>query len=131
MTFIKYEELEVYRTAYRTALLLHKLSLDFPKFEQFGGLADQIRRASKSICANLAEGESKLSSTIEEQRFLRMALGSCEETRVWLQFAGDLGYLSAEMAKTHRATYAQIARMLHGLMRRRSLTSQHPDTPTS
>ena len=49
------EDLEVFRRAYRVSLEVHRASLEFPRIEQFA-LADQIRRASKSICANLAEG---------------------------------------------------------------------------
>jgi hypothetical protein len=49
------EDLEVFRCAYRLSLEIHKSSLEFPRIEQFA-LADQLRRASKSICANLAEG---------------------------------------------------------------------------
>ena len=49
------EDLEVFQRAYRVSLEVHRASLAFPQIEQFA-LADQIRRASKSICANLAEG---------------------------------------------------------------------------
>ena len=49
------EELEVFRRAYALSLEVHRASLEFPRIEQFA-LADQVRRASKSICANLAEG---------------------------------------------------------------------------
>ena len=50
-----FEDLDVFRRAYRVSLEVHRASLEFPRIEQFA-LADQIRRASKSICANLAEG---------------------------------------------------------------------------
>ena len=50
-----FEDLEVFRRAYRVSLEVHRASLEFPAIEQ-RALADQIRRASKSICANLAEG---------------------------------------------------------------------------
>ena len=49
------EDLGVFQRAYRLSLEVHRASLEFPRIEQFG-LAGQIRRASKSICANLAEG---------------------------------------------------------------------------
>jgi len=45
-----FEDLEVFRRAYALSLAVHRASLDFPRIEQFA-LADQIRRASKSICA--------------------------------------------------------------------------------
>jgi four helix bundle protein len=50
------EDLEVFKRAYALSLELHRASLDFPKIEQYGGLADQLRRASKSVCGLLAEG---------------------------------------------------------------------------
>ena len=51
-------------------------------------LASQLRRSSKSICANLGEGMSKQASSKDVVRFLRMALGSCDETRIWLKYVG-------------------------------------------
>ena len=50
-----FEDLEVFKRAYRLSLAIHRQSLDFPKIEQYA-LGDQIRRASKSVCANIAEG---------------------------------------------------------------------------
>ena len=49
------EDLEVFKKAYRISLDVHRRSLDFPPIEQYA-LGDQVRRASKGICANLAEG---------------------------------------------------------------------------
>lgn len=54
-----FEDLEVFKRAYKVSLEIHSLSLNFPKHEQFAGLADQMRRASKGICANIAEGYGK------------------------------------------------------------------------
>ncbi|HEY8190682.1 MAG TPA: four helix bundle protein, partial [Micavibrio sp.] len=80
-----YRDLVVYQRAYAIALIVHKETLNFPKIEQFA-LADQIRRASKSICANIAEGFAKhYSSNQEFRRFLSMAIGSSDEMTVWLQ----------------------------------------------
>ena len=75
-----FEDLEVFRRAYRVSLDLHKASLQFPKVEQFAGLADQMRRASKSICGNIAEGYGKRRrSNAEFKRYLLMAIGSADE----------------------------------------------------
>ena len=49
------EDLEVFKRAYRISLEVHRSSLKFPSIEQYA-LGDQVRRASKGICANLAEG---------------------------------------------------------------------------
>jgi four helix bundle protein len=65
-----FEDLKVFQRAYRVSLEIHKESLDFPQIEQFA-LADQIRRASKSICANIAEGFAKQRrSSAEYRRYL-------------------------------------------------------------
>jgi hypothetical protein len=50
-----FEDLEVFKRAYKASLAVHRRSLEFPSIEQ-RGLADQVRRASKSVCANIAEG---------------------------------------------------------------------------
>jgi four helix bundle protein len=74
-----FEDLEVFQRAYRISLDIHRASLDFPKIEQYA-LADQVRRASKAICANLAEGFAKQRrSSAEYRRFLQMAIGSADE----------------------------------------------------
>jgi four helix bundle protein len=53
-----FEDLEVFQRAYKISLAIHKASLNFPKLNSMV-LAEQIRRASKSICANIAEGFGK------------------------------------------------------------------------
>jgi four helix bundle protein len=85
-----FEDLDVFQRAYALSLIIHKVSLAFPKVEQFG-LAEQVRRASKSICANLAEGFGKQrDSSAEFKRFLLIAIGSCEEMQVWIRYCKDL-----------------------------------------
>ena len=111
------EDLEVFRRAYRLSLEVHRASLDFPRIEQFA-LADQVRRASKSICANLAEGFGRQQQSKPEfRRFLMMALGSADEMQVWTMYCRDLGYIGADMAERWQGEYREIARMLSGLHR--------------
>ena len=111
-----FEDLEVFRRAYRISLDLHRTSLQFPKVEQFGGLADQMRRASKSICGNIAEGFGKQRrSRAEFKRYLLMAIGSADEMQVWLKYCSDLEYIDRKACERWRDEYRQIARMLQGL----------------
>ena len=113
----RFEDLEVFRRAYRLSLEVHRASLEFPRIEQ-RALADQVRRASKSICANIAEGFGKQrQSRIEFGRFLMMAVGSADEMQVWTLYARDLGYVDADTAERWRGEYREIARMLQGLHR--------------
>ena len=111
------EDLEVFRRAYRLSLEVHRTSLEFPRIEQFA-LADQVRRASKPICANLAEGFGRQQQSKPEfRRFLMMALGSADEMQVWTMYCRDLGYIGADVAERWQGEYREIARMLWGLRR--------------
>ena len=110
------EDLEAFRKAYNLSLELHAESLAWPRHEQMNGLANQARRASKGICANLAEGFGKQAySKAEFKRYLAMAIGSADEIRVWLSYARDLGYIPPEKATNYRSRYQTIAKMLSGL----------------
>jgi four helix bundle protein len=96
---------------------VHRTSLELPRIEQFA-LADQVRRASKSICANLAEGFGRQQQSKPEfRRFLMMAIGSADEMQVWTMYCRDLGDLDAATAERWRGEYREIARMLCGLHR--------------
>ncbi len=111
-----FEDIEVFRRAYKISLIVHKTSLTFPQIEQYA-LGDQIRRASKSICANIAEGYGKQKqSPAEFKRFLLMSLGSSDEMRVWCRYCYDLGYIVENSWQEWRNEYATISRMLQGLI---------------
>ena len=105
----------MFQRAYRVSLEVHRASLAFPRIEQFA-LADQVRRASKSICANLAEGFGRQQQSRPEfRRFLVMAIGSADEMQVWVLYCRDLGYIEGDLAERWRGEYREIARMLSGL----------------
>jgi len=82
-----------------------------------------VRRSSKSICANLAEGFGRQAqSKVEFKRFIRMSIGSADEMRVWLRYCFDLGYISDTQWKAWRDEYEEIAKMLQGLQRSLGVT---------
>jgi len=111
-----FKDLMVFNRSYDISIELHKITLGFPKYEQYGGVADQIRRASKSIGVNIAEGYAKRTLSIAEfKRFLMIAFGSAEEMRVWAQYGKDLGYLNAEQAARYEKEYDEIAKMIYAL----------------
>ena len=111
------EDLGVFRRAYALSLEVHRASLELPRIEQWA-LADQVRRASKSICANLAEGFGRQQQSKPEfRRFVMMALGSADEMQVWVLYCRDLGYVDGATAERWRGEYREIARMLTGLHR--------------
>ena len=74
------------------------------------------RRASKSICGNIAEGFGKRRrSTAEFKRYLLMAIGSADEMQVWVRYCADLEYVDRKACASWRDEYRQIAKMLQGL----------------
>ena len=112
---VSFEDLEVFQRAYRMSLEIHRESLKLPLVEQ-RVLGDQVRRASKSICANVAEGYGRQKrSKAEFKRFLSMAIGSSDEMRVWVRYALDLGYIDEAVWRRWRDEYQMISRMLQSL----------------
>ena len=115
---VSFEDLQVFQRAYRMSLEIHQESLKFPRIEQ-RVLGDQVRRASKSICANVAEGYGRQKrSKAEFKRFLQMAIGSSDEMRVWVRYALDLGYIDEAVWRRWRDEYQIISRMLQSLVRK-------------
>ena len=114
---------EAFRRAYRLSLTLHRASLEWPKVEQHGGIADQVRRASKSVCALLVEGNGRRQrSAAEYARYLTMAIGSAEEARLWCCYAADLDYVPLAMSQQWQQEFAEIARMLQAVRNNLSLS---------
>jgi four helix bundle protein len=108
-------KLDVFQNAYSSSLKIHKLSIALPKAEQYD-LASQLRSSSKSICANIVEGFAKQSEYPQEfKRFLTIAIGSCEETQLWLQYCLDLGYISPENYNELNNEYVIVMKMLRSL----------------
>ena len=113
--------LDVFRRAYALSLDVHRASQDFPRTEQYGGVADQLRRSSKSVCALLVEGAGRqANSDAEFRRYVAMALGSADEAKLWCVYARDLGFIEAKASGAWQAAFEEIARMLQGLLRKLS-----------
>ena len=111
----KVEELLVFERAYKISIDIHKISLQLPKIEQYA-LADQIRRASKSICANLAEGFAKqIGSRKEFRNYILMSMGSSDEMQIWIKYCKDLTYFTEEQATVFQHEYQEISKMLKSL----------------
>jgi four helix bundle protein len=95
-----YRDLEIYQIAHQLGVEIHQFSLDLPKFELFE-IGSQIRRASKSISANIVEGYGRRKYKAEFIRFLIYSHSSCNETIEWLEYIrdchSDLSDRSAEL----------------------------------
>ncbi|WGV27630.1 four helix bundle protein [Halotia branconii] len=107
-----HEDLEVYQLALFAAMEIFKISKKFPVEERYSS-TDQIRRSSRSVCANLAEAWRKRRY---EAAFVAK-LNDCEaeaaETQVWLKFAVNCNYLDLEKG---RELYGFYNRVLGGLV---------------
>ncbi len=106
--------LNVYLQAYKLAMEIFHLSKQFPK-EEIYSLTDQIRRSSRSICTNLAEGYRKRKYPKHFSSKMTDADGECSETMVWLTFAKDCGYINEKTCVELFVQYETVGKMLGGM----------------
>ena len=121
-TVNSYRDLKVWQRAMDLTVLVYDLSRGFPKEEQFG-LTSQIRRASVSIAANIAEGYGR-STTGSYLSFLRIAQGSLKEVETHLILAGRVSICSEARTSPILAQTDELGRMLRALIAR---LEQHQD----
>jgi four helix bundle protein len=88
-----FRQLEVYQIAKKVGLEIFDLSRSFPVEERYG-LTAQIRDASRSVCANLAEAWKKRRYRAAFIAKISDSEGECAETQVWLDFALAHGYIN-------------------------------------
>jgi four helix bundle protein len=112
-----FKELDVYQRAYQAALKIYQITKSFPAEEKYS-LTDQVRRSSRSICANLAEAWKKRRYQAAFVAKLSDADAEAAETGVWLQMSKDLGYLAGpeatELLKEYGVISAQLNKMIDG-----------------
>jgi four helix bundle protein len=87
-----YRDLDVYNLAYSLAMGVFHLTARFPKEERYA-LTDQLRRSSRSVCANIREGFAKRRYENVFKNKLNDSLGESEETSLWVDFSLDCGVL--------------------------------------
>jgi four helix bundle protein len=105
-------DLDVYKKAFNTAMEIFKISKTFPNEEKYS-LTDQIRRSSRSVCANLAEGWRKRRYKAVFINKLSDSIAEAAETQTWLEFALSCNYLNKEIFNRLNAEYEHIFAMLH------------------
>lgn len=112
---VSHRDLEVYQKAFQTAMKLFELSIAFPQEERYS-LTDQIRRSSRSVCANLAEAWRKRRYEAAFISKLSDAEGEAAETQVWIEFAVNCRYLSRDDGNTLYKTYDEVLATLVGMI---------------
>jgi four helix bundle protein len=94
---------------------VHDLVTGFPDYEKFD-LANQIRRAAKSVPTNIAEGYAKRRSAKDFRAYLAIAMGSATELEVHFEIAPELGYITGEQSAHFTSEYQIVARQLYRLI---------------
>lgn len=109
------KELKVYKIAYELAMEIYEISKQWPKEERYS-LTDQIRRASRSICANLREAWAKRRYEAHFISKLTDSDAENNETDTWLDFAHDCGYLNREDYNRLSARCLEVGKMLGSML---------------
>jgi four helix bundle protein len=105
-----FRNLQVWEKAHQLTLAVYKATAAFPQTELYG-LTSQIRRASTSIPANIAEGCGR-DTEAELRRFMHIATGSASELEYHLLLAHDLGFLPSAIYTDLHTSVTEIKRML-------------------
>jgi len=111
-----FRDLRVYQLAYNLAMRIFNETKTFPQDERYS-MTSQIRRSSRSVAANLAEGYRKRQYPAMFVSKLADCDAEATETQVWLDFARDCGYLSIERQKELAAGYDELGRMLSSMIK--------------
>ena len=115
MEYKGYRDLKVYKLAYKLAMEIFEITKSFPKEEKYS-LTDQIRRSSRGVPANIAEGWKKRKYPKMFVSKIIDAAGEAGETEVWLDVSKDAGYLSIEKYENLISGYDEVNRMLYGMI---------------
>lgn len=107
MKIRSHKELDVYKLSFESAMIIFELSKSFPKEETYS-LTDQIRKSSRSVCANLAEAFRKRRYEKAFISKLSDSEGEAAETQTWIDFAFKCKYLSEDKANELNEKYDHI-----------------------
>lgn len=122
MKIVTHHDLDVYTIAFNASMKIFEISKDFPKEEMYS-LTDQIRRSSRSVCANISEAFRKRRYPKHFVSKLSDAEGEAAETQTWLDFALRCNYISQEF---HVLLINEYNRILGKLV----IMSKHPENWT-
>jgi four helix bundle protein len=107
-------DLRVWQVSRALAVKVYTCTRSFP-YEELHSLSNQIKRASASVPANIAEGCGR-GTTRELVRSLRVARGSLSELHSHIMLAADLGYMQSSSAEDLQADIHEVHRMLNALI---------------
>ncbi len=110
-----YRKLIAWQKSNLLAHLIYDVTVKFPKDELFS-LTYQMRRATLSVCANIAEGYSR-GSLKDRKHFYQMSIGSLTELEFFIDFAYERKFINLQDYETVLDVHIETARILRGLFR--------------
>ena len=109
-----YKDLDIFKGGYKLSLHIYKLTTLYPKDELYG-ITSQLRRAAVSVPLNIAEGYGRKSKD-DFKRFLRISLGSANETETLLLLSKDLGYIESKKSEELIKQYNILGKKIYKLI---------------
>ena len=111
-----YKDLKVFQLSYQLSLEIFELTKCFPKEEKYS-LIDQIRRSSRSVCANIAEAWYKRRYSKLFINKLTDSASESGETEVWIDFSFDHKYINEAQKNKLLEKYTEVGKMLNSMIR--------------
>lgn len=112
---VSHHDLQVYKRSFEAALRVHEMSKAFPK-EELYSLTDQLRRSSRSVCANLAEAWRKRRYEAAFISKLNDVEAEAAETQTWIECAVSFKYISKEAGSNLQNNYEEIICTIIGMI---------------
>ena len=109
-----FRDLEVYKRAFNTAMTIFQITKEFPAEERYS-LVDQIRRSSRSVCSNLAEGWRKRRYEAVFRNKITDSMQEASETQCWLEFSLACKYIEKVVFENLDNEYEEIISMLNSM----------------
>jgi len=109
-----FRDLEVYRRSFDAAMFIFQMTKAFPQEERYS-LVDQIRRSSRSVCANLAESWRKRRYLAVFKNKITDSMMEASETQCWLEFSWVCNYIEKSVFNEFDNEYEQIIAMLNSM----------------
>ena len=112
---MRFQDLLAYKKSFELAMDIYKISHVFPKEEKYS-LTDQIRKSSRSVCANIAEATRK--RRYEKQFIAKLTDSDAEnsETQVWLEFCLSCEYIDREKFEFLNSKSIEVGKLLNYMM---------------
>lgn len=127
---VGHKSLRVFQLSYKLAMEIFEISKTFPREECYS-LTDQIRRSSRSVAANIAEGYRKRQYPNAFSSKMADADGETAETQVWLDVAKDCRYIDVQAHLQLTTQYEEVGSMLGHMIRNPEKFKPRNSLPTA